>query len=238
MTTHYAEYSLGSHGSLRRAKSPGGSGSLTYGPPQGGNTLSFTTHRFRRGATVAGPITASIDASSSTPNLELMADVYDVAPDGTQTQIAHGGTIASMRRRIPSRSWRDSHGRLIRPYLALRRDRPITPGRLIRYAIPIQPTFTSLAPGHRIRLQLASQPDPSLCMSNGAKVVARVIGCLPRPAALATLAGGRYTIRWGGRHRSTVNLPLMPRHAFTSIRSGITPTSNSVVLPLDWSSPR
>lgn len=238
MTANYTRFFLGSHGKLLRARPNAGSGVLSYGPPQDGDTLTFTTGRLRHGATVAGPITATIEAASTTANLELMADVYDVAPDGSQTQIAHGGVLASMRKRTSSRSWTDARGRLIRPYLALHTDEPATPDRLTRYAVPIQPTFSSLAPGHRLRLQLAAQPDPSVCLSNGAKVVARVIGCLPRPAVLATLAGGRYTIRWGARHSSTVNLPLMPRHAFATARSGVTPTSKSVVLPLDWSSPR
>jgi predicted acyl esterase len=167
-----------------------------------------------------------------------MADIYDVAPDGTETQIAHGGVIADLRKRVPSRSWKDGHGRLIRPYFALHADHAITPDKLYRYAVPIQPTFWALAAGHRIRLRLAAQPDPSVCLSNGAKVVARVIGCLPRPSTLTTLAGGEYTIRAGGHHRSSVNLPLMPRRAFATVRSGATPTSDSVVLPLDWSSSR
>jgi predicted acyl esterase len=238
MTADYTRYFLGADGVLARTPQSKGSGSLTYAPPQPDDTLTFTTGRFAAGATVAGPIAASIYASSTTANLELMADVYDVAPDGTATQIAHGGILGSLRRRVKSRSWADADGRSIRPYLSLRADHPVPVGTMRRYDIPIQPAFWSLKPGHRLRIVLAAQPDPSVCITNGAKVVARVIGCLPRPAILATLAGGRYTIAWGGAERSAVNLPLLPYRVFATVRSGVTPTSGSTALPLDWASPR
>jgi predicted acyl esterase len=181
---------------------------------------------------------ARIVAAATTADLELMVDVFDVSPAGTATKIAHGGMIANLRQRTAARSWKDFRGRPIRPYLSLTHERAITPGRFYRLAVPIQPAMWTVAPGHRIRLQVAAQPDPGECLSNGAKVVARVIGCLPRPSVLAGLAGGQYTIRFGGARAATINLPHMSRHAFQVVRSGATPTSDSVALPLDWSSPR
>jgi predicted acyl esterase len=237
MTSHYRRFYLADD-RLSHARPASATGSLTYGPPQDGDTLTFTSRPLRHGATVAGPMAASIVVAATTRNLELMVDVFDVAPDGTATKIAHGGTIANLRNRVAARSWKDSRGGLIRPYLALHHEHPIAPGRSYRYAVPIQPAMWTVAKGHRVRVQLAAQPDPSECLSNGAKVVARVIGCLPRPSVLAELADGSYTILYGGKRASTISLPLMPRHAFAAVRSGPTPTSDSVALPRDWSSPR
>jgi predicted acyl esterase len=238
MTDRYRRFALTAAATLAHRPGSPGTGSLTYGPPRDGDTLDFTTRPLRNGAMVAGPMAARIIAAASTPNLELMADVYDVAPDGSVRKIAHGGVIASLRKRVRARSWTARHGRPVRPYLALHADRAITPDKAYHYVIPIQPAFTDIAPGHRLRLELAAQPDPSECISNGAKVVARVIGCLPRPAVLGQLSGGVYTIHVGGRSGSAVTLPLMPRRTFPTVRSGPTPTSSSVALPLDWSSPR
>ncbi|MBV9485025.1 MAG: CocE/NonD family hydrolase [Frankiaceae bacterium] len=236
-TTHYRQFFL-STDRLRHARPKPASGDLAYGPPQDGDVLTFITRPFRHGVTVAGPMAASIVAAASTSNLELMVDVFDISPAGAASKIAHGGVVANLRHRVAARSWHDVRGRLVRPYLALVHEHAVPPDRAYRYAVPIQPAMWTLAPHHRLQIQLAAQPDPSECLSNGAKVVARVIGCLPRPAVLAGLAGGTYSIRFGGRRASTINLPLMSRHAFHPVRSGPTPTSDSVALPADWSSPR
>ena len=236
-TRDYTTYRL-STATLTTGQSANGGGSLVYAPPQVGNTLTFTSPPFPHGATLAGPMAAHIYASSTTSNLELMADVYDVAPDGSTSLVAHGGVLGSLHQRDDARTWRDATGTPIRPYLALTTDNFVRPGTMRPYDVPIQPALWSLAPGHQLRLVIASQPDPSLCLSNGAKVVAKVMGCLPRPAILATLEGGQFTIAWGRDHPSTFTVPVLPPHAFPTARSGVTPTSNGVALPLDWSAPR
>ncbi len=99
------------------------------------------------------------------------------------------------------------------------------------YDIPLQPKVWSLGPHHALRLQLASQADERDCVTSMEHIVWEVLGCKPRPGILARLAGGTFTIQ---RSPSFFTVPLLPYGAFTTVRSGVTPTSGGVSLPLDW----
>jgi predicted acyl esterase len=237
MTDRYTRRYLDPPGRLsRRPVDSGAFVALRWGlPSQAGTVATFATAPFRRGATLAGPSAVKVVAHSSTRNLELMADLYDVAPGGTRTQISHGGLLGSLRTLDRGRSWRDRHGLPMRPFLSLTRDVPVPVGPAVVYSIPLQPTVWTLRPGHRLQLQLSTEADPRLCVTKLAQVEAPALGCAPRPAALAALAGGSYTIDLAGR--TFVSLPLMRRDALRKVRSGITPTSHGVALPLDWGRP-
>ena len=119
----------------------------------------------------------------------------------------------------------------MRPFLALKRDVAVPAGKMATYSIPLQPTVWSLRPGHRLSLRLSTQADPQVCLQKLSQIEAPVLGCAPRAAILASLAGGSYTI---DVTHSFVSLPLLPYHVLPAIRSGTTPTSDGVVLPLDW----
>jgi predicted acyl esterase len=231
MTNRYTRLGLLPQGGLGPA--PGsGTSTLRYGPPsQSGTVVTYTSAPFRQGATLAGPTAVQIAVRSTTSNVELMADLYDVAPDGTATQVTHGGLLGSLRELDRARSWRDARGLPTRPFLALQRDVPVPVGETVVYAIPLQPTVWSLAPGHRLRLRLSTQADAQVCLQKLAQVEAPSLGCAPRPSALAALAGGSYTLVQRG---SFLSLPLLRYHALRAVRSGTTPTSGGVALPLDW----
>jgi hypothetical protein len=66
------------------------------------------------------------------------------------------------------------------------------------------------------------------------KIVWPVIGCKPRPAILAKLAGSTDTIETGGAHPALLSLPLLPYESIPTVRAGATPTSGGVVLPAQW----
>jgi predicted acyl esterase len=234
MTNHYTRYFLSPHGLVGR---PAGNGSstLTWGPrTQAGTTVSYRSSPLRGGATLAGPSAVAIAARSTGTNLELMADLYDVAPDGSSKQITHGGLMGTLRALDKSRSWRDANGLPMRPFMSLRRETPVEPGALIRYSIPLQPAVWSLAPGHRLELRLASMADPQMCLQKLSQIEAPVLGCAPRAIHVAQLIGTSYTIALTGTDASALTVPLLPYHSLARARSGKTPTSDGVMLPSQW----
>jgi hypothetical protein len=203
MTRDYTPYYLGPGGSLAAsAPATASSDPLTWGPNQ---SLTYTTAPFSQGATLAGPIAATIYAASSSPDVELAATLNDVAPDGTASTAVplaevDGALDGAQRAEIPRRNWTDSQGRVILP------DHPFTStsqaavptGQVKRYDIEMLPRMWSVQPGHELQLVLSSQ---SAILQ-------------PTIPQLANLAGGSYTIGYGGPSASYLNLPLLPLNAF------------------------
>lgn len=234
MTDQYTEFFIGPRG-LTPTPTGTGTSRLTWGPPsQSGTSISYLSSPLSDGATIAGPSAVTVAARSTSTNLELMADLYDVAPNGTAVQISHGGLMGSLRALDKARSWRDTDGLLMRPFLALKRDIPVVPGVLTHYSIPIQPTVWSLEPGHRIELRLSTQADPKVCLQKLSQVEAPVLGCAPRAVDIAELAGGSYSISLTGSSASALTLPLLPYESLPVARSGKTPTSGGAELPSQW----
>jgi predicted acyl esterase len=234
MTDHYTRLLLGPNG-LTRATDGTGVSQLRWGPPaEAGTTVSYTSAPVTDGATIAGPAALTVAVRSTTSNLELMADLYDIAPSGAAAQITHGGLLGSLRAVDAARSWRDATGIPMRPFLALKKETPVPRGKVVDYAIPLQPTVWSLAPGHRLELRLSTMADPQTCVQKLAQVEAPALGCAPRAADLAELAGGSYTVVLTGTRASAVDLPLLPYHQLPSAASGTTPTSDGVALPSQW----
>jgi hypothetical protein len=177
------------------------------------------------GATLAGPISVTVNASSSNTNLELLGFLYDVAPDGTATEISNGAILGSQRALNDDKTWYGTGGKLIYPYTLQERDDYLTPGEVYRFEFGLFPRLWSIAPGHAVRLKLTTQMPQAFCD-------AAYFGsepCLLTAPQTKTLPGGAYVITDG-----FINLPLLPRGGFASAASGPTPTSGGVSLPLDW----
>ncbi len=202
MTRHYTPYYLASGGGLGPALPSAGSDSLTWGPNQ---SLTYTTKPFANGATLAGPVEATIYASSTAPDVELVATLNDVAPDGTTSATVPlaevDGTLdGAMRAEDVSRNWTDDAGRVILP------DHPFTStsvaavptGAVVRYDIEMLPRMWSVQPGHALQLVLSSQNAV----------------LTPTAPQLQGLAGGLYTIKDGGQTPSYLDLPLGPLEVF------------------------
>jgi uncharacterized protein len=242
----YTSYDLSGGGALVAGGRGGGnasaggasSGTITYGQPgQSGTTLSYTTPSFPRGATLAGPISATIYASSSNTNLELIGTLYEVAPNGTATQVATGSLLGSMRAINEQQSWFDRNGVLIQPDHPFLADRYVPAGQTARYDITIYPAVWSLPAGDSLRLTLATQEPASSCSSQLTALLP-AIPCVLTAPQNATLPGGVYQIDHSRSLPSSVNLPLLPNDYLPVTTSGTTPTSNGLTEPLDWSSPR
>jgi predicted acyl esterase len=210
-------------------KLPFGTGTdrLAWAP---GQSASYESAPYPDGATLAGPISASVYATSSNQNLELGGALYDVAPDGTAKEISHGSVLGSLADYDSARSWKDSAGNVMRPYALFDWDRYKLPGSTNRYDLNIAPKLYAIAPGHKLRFTLVSQWGPDVCAGSGG-IGPAPYGCVPTAPQVRSLTGGQYTI---DRTRSFVNLPLLPAGYFPTAASGPTPTSGGTVVPTDW----
>jgi hypothetical protein len=221
-----------------------GSTSLRWGNPAAKDgSVAFTSEPFAEGATIAGPVSATIYAASSNTNLELIANLYDVAPNGDAQRISIGALLGSQSRLDPKRSWHDDTGAVIWPWPLLLRDEYLLPDRMQRFDLFLALRQWGLAPGHRVRLVLSTQSPASVCPPDGEPSFVSEPCRLTAPQQ-ATLPGGVYRIGFGKGEPSSLNLPLLAYRAFETVASGPPPTGwdetnrrmapATTTLPLDW----
>ena len=118
-------------------------------PSQAGPwTTSYTSAPFPRPQTVAGPITATIYASSTTPETELVAELEDVTPSGASYPLTEGALLGSLRAVDRARSW-TAHGMTLLPYHPYTKAsaQPVRPGAVTEYQIEVFPTLATIAAG-------------------------------------------------------------------------------------------
>ncbi|WP_321792519.1 CocE/NonD family hydrolase [Burkholderia pyrrocinia] len=226
-----------------------GNDTLIWGnPAYPGTSLTYTTQPIAEGATLAGPLSATIFASSSNTNLELIAKLFDIAPDGTATEISRGAVLGSQRTLNERWSWMDEKGTVIWPWPALQRDDYLTPGKVYRLDISLAPRQYGINPNHRLRLELTTQTPTTLCPASGTPPFNGTEPCRLTSPQQATLPGGVYNVLHGAQWPSTINLPLLPWKILPAVAGGSTPTAwdestrsyvtNGFTLPLDWGKPR
>jgi putative CocE/NonD family hydrolase len=165
-------------------------------PAQAGPwTISYTSAPFARARTVAGPITATVYASSTTSDAEFVAELEDVTPSGASYPLTEGALLGSFRAVDRGRSW-TVRGMTLLPYHAYTRAsvQPVTPGAMTKYQIEIFPTLATIAAGDRLRLTIASTDTPHLT---------------PLPGRLSALLGGVYTIAHSTANPSSLTLELL-----------------------------
>jgi hypothetical protein len=156
--------------------------------------ISYTSAPFPHPETVAGPITATVYASSTTPETELAAELEDVTPSGASYPLTEGALLGSLRAVDTSRSW-SADGMTVLPYHPYTRAsaQPVTPGALTQYQIQIFPTLATIAAGDRLRITLSTTDTPHL---------------VPLPQQLPSLAGGIYTIERSASAPSSVTVEM------------------------------
>jgi putative CocE/NonD family hydrolase len=202
MTQRYTKLYLDSGARLSSAR-PSSATTLPDLPWQPETTsLTFTSAPYRRGATVAGPVSVSVSLRSTTPQVELIAQLNDVAPDGTVTTAVPGfevdGDLAGTLRAVdPAKSWYDASGALVSPYHPYSRasEASVPVGRVQRYDIELHPRVWTLAPGHRLQVVLSTQSN-------------RLVPTVPQ---LQALAGGSYSLV---ARDSWLSVPVLPLRAF------------------------
>lgn len=139
---------------------------------------------------LSGPLSLTLNATSNKTDTMFVAEVYDVAPDGTQRLITGGAQLGSKRAVDPQRSWAAGDD-WIMPYHPLTKEssQKVPVGQVTRYDIEIRSSFVTVPQGHRLRLKLKTGDTPHL---------------LPPPMKLLELLGGVYRIKPG----STLNLTV------------------------------
>jgi hypothetical protein len=130
----------------------------------GPGSLTYTTAPFGRATAIGGPVDATLYASSTRPETEMVATLEDVAPDGTATPITTGALLGSLRFVDAARSWRVAGGRYVLPYhpYTVGSAQAVPVGRVTRFDIEIRPTFAEIAAGHRLRLTVTTSDLPTL----------------------------------------------------------------------------
>jgi uncharacterized protein len=157
-------------------------------------SISYTSGPLPRAETVAGPITATVYASSTTPETELVAELEDVTPSGASYPLTEGALLGSLRAVDQKRSW-NADGVTVLPYHPYTQTsaRPVVPGTVTKYQIEIFPTLATVAKGNRLRLTLSTSDTPHLT---------------PLPEELPKLASGVYTIARSATASSSLTLDM------------------------------
>ncbi len=163
----------------------------------GPGALTYTSDPFAHTLSVAGPVDATVYATSTRPDVELVATLEDVAPDGTSFPISSGALLGSFRKLDRHKSWFAANGRPLIPYHPYTKSSktPVQTGKVTRYDIEVFPSFAEIAKGDRLRLTLTTSDTPHL---------------QPIPTDLPNLAGGVYAVQRTKAHASFVNVPLAP----------------------------
>jgi uncharacterized protein len=165
----------------------------TTGQPP--TSLRYTTAPFPRARRLAGPISATVYASATTKDTQWVAEIEDVAPDGTAYPLTEGALLGSFRAVDRARSWTAPHSGYLLPYHPYTKSsaKPVVPGKVTRYDIEIFPTFATIPRGHCLRITLSTSDAPHL---------------LPNLPQTSRLAGGVYTVHRGGTAASYLEVPL------------------------------
>lgn len=201
----YTRYYVQTGGTLGVGEpSTAGQDNIAYAQPGPTSTLTYETQPFQTGGTLAGPISASFFASSTTANLQLIANVKVVAPDGTATDISSGSVLSSLAANDPARSWTDPNGVPVRPYGKYAAEEPVAAGTVKQYDFSISPRFVAIPAGSKLRLVLTTQAPAASCTPT-----LGTAPCFPTTPQQASLAGNTTTLYYGPSARSSLNLPLL-----------------------------
>jgi hypothetical protein len=170
----------------------------------GPGTQSYTTAPFKQATTLAGPIGATLYATSTTSDTEWVVQVSDVAPNGTATPLTSGLLEGNQRALESSMTWYAADGNPLLPYHPYTKatQTPVLAGRVTRYDVEVFPTYDTLAPGHRLRVTIATSDFPH---------------AIPYSTQLPNLVGGVYQLQHSATYPSSIELPLIPQQTETTV---------------------
>ena len=161
----------------------------------GPGVQSYTTAPFKQATTLAGPIGATLYATSTTTDTEWVVQVSDVAPDGTATPLTSGLLEGNQRAIDPNQTWYGANNDPLLPFhdYTTASASPVPPGQVTRYDVEILPTFDTLEPGHRLRVTIATSDFPH---------------ALPSVTQIPNLLGAVYELEHSTAFPSSIELPL------------------------------
>jgi hypothetical protein len=157
---------------------------------------NYTTAPFKKATTLAGPIGATLYASSTTKDTEWVVEVSDVARDGTSRALTEGLLEGNQRALDHARTWYAANHLPLLPYHPYTKaaQHAVKVGQITRYDIEIFPTFDTLKAGHRLRITVQTADFPH---------------ALPSITQGPNLLLGIYQIDRSRAHPSSVELPLI-----------------------------
>jgi uncharacterized protein len=117
--------------------------------------LAWQTEPLPEDLDMAGELELQLNARATAIDTAWIAVLQDVAPDGIITEITAGWLQASLR------TVDEPASRPGRPILPCRHPTPVPIGELVAYRIPIVSNARRFAAGHRVRLSLCSDDQPS-----------------------------------------------------------------------------
>jgi putative CocE/NonD family hydrolase len=164
--------------------------------PAGPDELTYRSEPFAQNTAIAGPILATLFASSTAPDTELFVQLIDEGPDGSKTYLQRGMLRASHREVDPERSdWVRAGDRRVmyRPFHPHVNPTPITPTQVYEYAVEVFPVGHVFRPGHRLVVKIHTPP-----------AVDSYYAYVPRRAPAVN------TVLHDAEHPSRIQLPVIP----------------------------
>ncbi len=188
---------------------------------EGRNSVTFSSAPLDAPLIIGGPGNVTVSLTSTRPEVELVATLYDVSPDGAARKVTDGALLGSARALDIGASWYSAEGKLIRPAHDFTKEKrsPVPVGQPVRLDIELMPTVIRIPAGHRLKLVLSSQPSPSFHQYGKAVPLPNPLA--PTPEQLKNLTGGIYTILTGSGLPLELNLS-------TASEGDLTPS------PVDW----
>ena len=154
---------------------------------------------------LAGPGSVRLLATTSSKDMTFLVELFVVDEKGSKTRITQGNVIASLSQLNSEKSW-SSGGQLIRPYLQLTTEMPVSSGKEYVLEFPLSPRLATIKKGHRLEVLVSSLPKDEDCTGN-----LGVFPCLPTDRQLARLTGGTFEIKLDGAVSSRMLLPVLPK---------------------------
>ena len=160
-------------------------------------SLTYTTPPLKEPLHLSGPLSLTLNGSTTAHDTTWVATVSDVAPDGRSSQITAGWLIQSRRALDAARTTYAPNGDPVVPWHPFTRESvlPVEPGATDRMAVEIFATDAVIEPGHRLRVTIASGEVPHLLQ--------------PADAALDS-AGGISTVHRGEGSQSFLTAGVAP----------------------------
>lgn len=213
VVSSYTKYYLDNSNALSATQpTTAGLETIAWDQPSNGAVVQYDSPAFNNGGTLAGPISASVYAKSTTNNLELIATLSEVGANGTVVKVlTSGAVLGSMSTYDPNRTWSDSAGTIIRPFGTYDADVYVAAGTVQKYDFVISPRFSQIIPGNKLRLTITSQTPTSSCSP--------VLGtdpCFTTAPQTASLTGASFTVLHGPAQPSSINVPLLPSNCWVS----------------------
>lgn len=213
---------------------------LVY-PHERNGLYVFTSGVLTEDYTIAGAISATLYASTTTTNLGIIATVCDVC--GSQkTEVARGIILGSQSAFNIEKSWYDENGTPTYVWANLDKDEYLTPGIIYELHMNLACRQWKFKAGHRIVVELTNKSPIEYCPPKGP-----MPGNICRPGRynkkqVASMEGGIFTVYFDAVHPTAINLPFVPNDMQDYVtETGVLPNSagsffsfNTHELPLDW----